>query len=51
MEQITVLWVGVIQLLVMPSAFIHIAAGFIQSAWPGVTIFLITSELNRRTLW
>lgn len=50
MEQITVFWVSTIQLLFMLSAFMHVAAGFIQRAWPGVIIFLITSELHLHTL-
>lgn len=50
MEQITILWVSTILLLFMLSAFIQFAAGFIQSAWLGVIIFLITLEVNLHTL-
>lgn len=50
MEQITVLWVGMVPLLFMLSAFIHIPPGFIQSAWSRVIIFLITLEVNLHTL-
>lgn len=45
MEQITILWVGEIQSLFMLSAFKHIAAGFIQSAWPEVIIFWLFQNL------